>query len=96
MKFIKSGKADRRYMRIYIKDEGKTFWIPAPLWVLKIATGRFARSMALKYTPKEQKKYVEAIDFKELSKAINILSQYKGLEIVNIESKDGSKVNIRI
>ncbi len=50
----------------------------------------------LKYTPKEQRKYVEAIDFKELSKAINILSQYKGLEIVNIESKDGSKVNIRI
>jgi len=83
-------------MRIYIKDEGKTFWIPVPLWMLKLATGKFARRMALKYTPEEQRKYIEAIDFKELSKAVNILYEYKGLELVNIESKDGSRVNIKI
>lgn len=84
-------------MRIYVKDEeGKTLWIPVPLWVLKLGTGGFARRMALKYTPKEQRKYIECIDFKEIRKGINVLYEYKGLELVHVESKDGSVVSIKI
>lgn len=83
-------------MRIYVRDEEKTFWIPVPLWVLKLGTGKFIRHMALKYTPEEQRKYIEGIDFGEIRKGINVLSHYKGLELVHVESKDGSQVSIEI
>ncbi len=41
------------------------------------------------------KKYVRYINFKEIRQSIDILlKEYKGINIVDIESKDGSKVNI--
>lgn len=84
-------------MRIYVKtDEGKKFWIPAPMWMLKLGTSTWMESIIKKHVPEEQKKYVDCIDFRKLSKVINVLKEYKGLDIVDVKAKDGTIVNIRL
>lgn len=84
-------------MRIYIKTaEGKRFWVPAPLWILKLGTGAWVERTIKKHVPKEQRQYVDYINFSELRKAINVLKEYKGLDIVDIKAKDGTIVHVRL
>lgn len=84
-------------MRVYVKtNDGKTFWIPVPDFVLNFATGKFAERMAYKHVPEKDRKYLECVDFRELRCAIKILKEYKGLEIVNVNAKDGTKVSIKL
>lgn len=84
-------------MRINVRTvDGKRFWIPAPLWVLKLGTGAWVEWLIKRNVPKEQLKYVECIDFSKLRKAVDVLKEYKGLEIVDVKAKDGTIVNIRL
>lgn len=84
-------------MRVYVRtDEGKVFWIPVPFSLIKLATSSFAEKMAYRFTPAESRKYLECVDFKELRHALNILKTYRGLEIVNVTAKDGTKVSIKL
>ena len=76
--------------------EGKRFWIPAPLWILKLGAGNLAEQIIRRSVPKEQLKYVECIDFSKLRKAVGVLKEYKGLVIVDVRAKDGTIVNIRL
>lgn len=50
----------------------------------------------MKYIPKEQRIYVECIDFSKLHTAVDVLKEYKGLDIVDVRAKDGTVVNIRL
>lgn len=72
--------------------------IPAPLWLVKAALGigGFGVSAARKYVPEDQRIYYDSIDFKELSKGFDVLSQYKGLTMVDIKAKDGTELKIII
>lgn len=84
-------------MRIYVRtDEGKVIRIPLPLWILKLGTGKFAEKMVYKYVPEKDRQYVECFDFSQLRHAVNVLKEYKGLEIVHVDCKDGTKVSIKI
>lgn len=84
-------------MRIYIKtSDGKRFWVPAPLWVLKLGTGVWVEGIIKKYVPKEHRQYVDCIDFSKLHEAVSVLKEYKGLNIVDVRAKDGTVVNIRL
>lgn len=84
-------------MRVYVRTtEGRKFWIPVPLWILKLGTGAWVEGIVKKYVPDEQKQYVDCIDFSKLHKAINVLKQYKGLTIVDVNAKDGTIVNVKI
>lgn len=82
-------------MRVHIKTTGKfRCIIPMPLWMLGFALKLTAKYGMNKYIPKEQKRYIEALDFQELNEAIKVLSKYKGMEIVNVDASDGTKVKI--
>jgi len=82
-------------MRVHIKTTGKfRCIIPMPLWVLGFALKITSKYGMRKYIPKEQRMYVDALDFEELNKAIKVLSKYKGMEIVNVNASDGTKVKI--
>lgn len=84
-------------MRIYIQTaEGKRFWIPAPMWILKLGTGKWVERIIKRHIPKEQRQYIDCFDFSKLSKAVDVLKEYKGLDIVDVKAKDGTMVNIRL
>lgn len=84
-------------MRIYVRtDEGKVFHVPAPMWLLKLGTGRLAEKIIHKYVPEKDRKYIDCIDLKQVRSALDMLKKYKGLEIVHVESKDGTKVSIKV
>lgn len=84
-------------MIIRIRDEeGRKFTIPAPLWLLKLGMSKWVIRIALKHVGKEGKKHIEQIDFNALSKCLGDLKEYRGLKMVDINSKDGTKVEIII
>lgn len=97
-------------MRVRIKDKDTNINIPIPMWVLtsglRIAPYILKRSLKNKES-KFYKKIVEKgaknsddilshIDFKELIKIAKELKKYKGLKIVEINSKDGDYVSIEV
>lgn len=84
-------------LRIYIKlNTGRSFKIPAPMALIKIALGcgNFGLAIAKRYIPQEQRKYVENIDLKELKKGFDMLKAYKGLKMVEVKAGDGTEVTI--
>ncbi|HML38707.1 MAG TPA: hypothetical protein PKA19_15010 [Bacillota bacterium] len=86
-------------MKIYLRlENGKRFFIPAPIWLVKAAVGMggFGLRIARKYAPQEQMVYFENIDFAEMKRAVNILKKHKGLNMVDVKTRDGTEVKIVI
>lgn len=84
-------------MKIYIKtDEGKKFYIPLPMWVIRLCLSRQVIGIATRHIKDDYKKYLNEINFKALSGCIGELKEYKGLNIVNVKSGDGTEINITI
>lgn len=83
-------------MKIYIKSGWKRFIIPFPLALAKLGISIVKAPLVLKYVPEESRKYMDIIDFNELSKCIDILKEYRGLSLVEVKSKDGTEVTITI
>jgi len=84
-------------LRIYLRIEnGRRYFIPAPMWVVKAALGMgdFGMRIAQRHMPEDQRIYVENIDFRELKKAMSLLKNYKGLNLVDVKTKDGTEVRI--
>lgn len=86
-------------MRIYIKlNTGRRFKIPAPIGLVKVAfgLGGFGVAIARRYIPVKKRQYIDCVDFKELSKSLDLLRDYKGLNMVDIKTEDGTEVKITI
>lgn len=77
-------------------ENGRRYFIPAPMWVVKAALGMggFGMRIALRHMPEDQRIYVENIDFRELKKAMNVLKGYKGLNLIDVKTSDGTEVRI--
>lgn len=84
-------------MKVYIRTaDGKKFWVPLPYWILKLSTGDVVEKIIKKYVPAEQRPYVDLIDFSKLRGAIELLKEYRGLNIVDVKAKDGTVVNVKL
>lgn len=83
-------------MRVYIKSGWKRFIIPVPLFLIKFGLSIAKSSFVMKSVPEKSRKYIDMIDFKELSKSIDVLKEYRGLRIVQVKAKDGTEVHITI
>jgi len=86
-------------LKIYLKIEnGRRYFIPAPIWLVKagLGMGGFGVRIAKKYIPEDQITYMESIDFRNLKDAIDVLKEYKGLNMIDIKTKDGTEVKIVI
>lgn len=84
-------------LKIYIRlNTGKSFKIPAPIILVKVALGfgGFGVSIARRYIPENQIQYIDCIDFSELRKGLDVLRDYKGLALVEVHSSDGTEVKI--
>lgn len=83
-------------MRIYIKAEGRKFFIPCPFWILNFAISIVNAPFVQRYIPEKDKKYVNIIDWRLLKKGFYDLKKYRGLKIVDVKAKDGTEVTITI
>lgn len=84
-------------MKIKIKKSrriGFTFYIPIRI-VKFFLRDRFVR-FAMRHISEKERKYMQNIDYKVLREALDILKDYKDLNLVNIESADGEIVRIII
>ncbi|CAB1246329.1 hypothetical protein ACFHWD_14955 [Clostridium sp. MT-14] len=83
-------------MRVYIRTGNKRLVIPLPLILVKFGLSLFNKPFIKKYVPEKERKYVDVIDFGQLSKCIGVLKDYRGLKIVEVKSKDGTEVVITL
>ncbi len=84
-------------MKIYIKtEEGKRIRIPIPMWTIRLGTKLPLEKIAKKHMREKDAKYLELIDWKEMRNLIISLSEYKGLNLVDIKASDGTEVLIQI
>jgi hypothetical protein len=86
-------------MRINVRtNDGKNFKIPAPLWLVKgaLSLGSFGVIIGRKYIPENSRQYVDAVDFRELRKGLEVLKDYKGLKLVEVKANDGTEVTITV
>lgn len=83
-------------MRIYIKSGKMRFMVPMPNAFLKLGLSIAKTSFVQMYIPEKDKKYVSTDMLEKLSSCIDIFKKYKGLKIVDVQSKDGDHVSITL
>lgn len=83
-------------MRVYVKSGKVRFIIPIPFIFLKLGISIFSSSFVRTHIPQKDRKYFDMIDFREFSKCLGILKQYKGLRLVEVRAKEGTVVVITI
>lgn len=81
-------------MRVHIKSGKIRFVIPCPIAFLKFGLSIAGSSFIQKYIPDKDKRYVNMIDFKKLSKCMDILKEYRGLKLVEVKSRDGDRKSV--
>ncbi|MCB2295204.1 hypothetical protein LGK95_17100 [Clostridium algoriphilum] len=84
-------------MKIYVKlNNGRTLKIPAPLGLVKAAIRLcgFGLLVSRRFIPESHLQYIDCVDFKQLSRSIDVLRAYKGLKIVDVKVGDGPDVTI--
>jgi len=86
-------------LRIYIRlKNGRNLKLPAPIGLVKavIGLGGFGVSISRRFIPLEQRQYIDCINFKELRKGMDVLRDYKGLKILEVNAGDGPDVTVII
>jgi len=78
-------------MKIYIKKGKKSYGIRLPLSAVKLLpAGMMNHAVCRTESP------AAGVDFKELKKAIHLLKEYKGMNIVEVKNNKGEEVIIQI
>lgn len=90
-------------MKVVVKSEGRNFTIPIPMFMLTSGvkvSNYIAKKVAKNGEPSEDtKRYLEmvnCIDLDLILKALKELKGYKGLNLVEVSSNDGTYVLIKI
>lgn len=88
-------------MKVVVKSDDGSFIIPIPMFMLKsgVKLSSYIVKMIAKNgeTGEDTKKYLEvmnSIDIDLILKALRQLKGYKGLNIVEVSSSDGTNVEI--
>lgn len=81
-------------MNIYIKKGKKSYGIKLPLSTVKlIPAGVINRIMINRH---DDDRIIPRVDFKELKRALYMLKEYKGLNIVEVKNNKGEEVIVQI
>lgn len=81
-------------MKIYTKKGKKSYGIRLPLGAVKLIPGGVMNHIVIK--KHDDNLMIPEIDFKELKKAVYLLKEYKGLNIVEVKNGKGEEVIIKI
>lgn len=87
-------------MRIIVRSEGVRLWLPIPLVLASAAVNLLPEAAVAEMRKSVPAPYDELISKSYLREIVRecraVLKQYKGLEIVHVETSDGTFVSIRI
>ena len=87
-------------MRIYIINKGTSFSLPLPAWLIKLIPSSVFNAVIKHRSNDDCDKSKNGmistnIDFDAIKKSIRILSQYKGLNILEIKNNSGDEIIIK-
>lgn len=87
-------------MRIVIRSEGVKLWLPLPLSLATVAIGLLPESVFSEMrssVPESCHSMITKKCFREIVRECrSTFKQYKGLEILHVETQDGTFVSIRL
>lgn len=87
-------------MRIIVRSKETNLWLPIPLFLANTAVLLLPESVIAEIKKSLPEPYKEVITKKFLQELVrecqSVLKQYKGLEIVHVETQDGTFVSIRL
>ncbi|MCC0637886.1 MULTISPECIES: hypothetical protein [unclassified Clostridioides] len=87
-------------MRIIVRSKETNLWLPIPLFLANTAVLLLPESVIEEIKKSLPEPYQEVINKKFLQELVrkcqSVLKQYKGLEIVHVETQDGTFVSIRL
>lgn len=87
-------------MRIIVRAEGVRLRLPVPLFLASAAVRLLPESAITemkKSLPEPYRKYITKKLLRDIVRECRYqLKQYKGLEVVHVEAKDGTFVSIRL
>ncbi|MCC0632702.1 hypothetical protein [Clostridioides sp. ZZV15-6388] len=87
-------------MRIIVRSKETNLWLPIPLFLANTAVLLLPESVIAEIKKSLPEPYQEVITKKFLQELIrecqSVFKQYKGLEIIHVETQDGTFVSIRL
>ncbi|UWD48717.1 hypothetical protein NYR90_19530 [Clostridioides difficile] len=87
-------------MRIIVRSKETNLWLPIPFFLANTAVLLLPESVIAEIKKSLPEPYQELITKKFLQELVrecqSVLKQYKGLEIVHVETQDGTFVSIRL
>lgn len=87
-------------MRIIVCSKETNLWLPIPLFLANTAVLLLPESVIAEIKKSLPEPYQEVITKKFLQELVrecqSVLKQYKGLEIIHVETQDGTFVSIRL
>jgi hypothetical protein len=92
-------------LHVHVKTKETKFSIPVPYVLLNIGISILTSKMLIRHANKWSKPHLDkkninfsfpSIDRSELKHIIKELKKYKGLELVNVRSQDGTEVIVRL
>ncbi|KAA0955756.1 hypothetical protein FQ087_14270 [Sporosarcina sp. ANT_H38] len=92
-------------LKVKVKTKGVRLWIPVPYVILNIGICIISselvnrlinKGVKVSMKDKEQSFTMPPINKKDLRNIVNELKKNKGLELVDVKAKDGTKVSIRL
>lgn len=87
-------------MRIIVRSKETNLWLPIPLFLANTAVLLLPESVIAEIKKSLPEPYQEVITKKFIQELVrecqSVLKQYKGLEIIHVETQDGTFVSIRL
>jgi hypothetical protein len=81
-------------MKIYIKKGKKSYGIKFPLRAVKLIPAGMMNHIVINKHGDDR--MIPRIDFKQLKRAVYLLKEYKGLNIVEVKNNKGEEVIVQI
>lgn len=77
-------------------SEKKKITIYCPYWLLSIALSDFCRKKLLNKIACKRAEFIDNLEVTNTKSFVKVLKDYKGLNIIDISSKNGEKIKINL
>ncbi|WP_454052115.1 hypothetical protein [Clostridium sp. Marseille-Q7071] len=77
-------------------SEKKKITIYCPYWLLSVALSDFCRKKLLNKIACKNVEFIENLEKNDVKSFVKILKEYRGINIIDISSKNGEKIKINL
>ena len=82
-------------MKISYKSKDVSFSLPLPVWLVDLIPSSII-NIAIKHANKSEEIFLSNIDFDSIKKSLHILKKFKGLNLLELKSKNGDEIVIKV